>query len=507
MPAPALILLGLAAAAALLSSKSPGGAAEKPPEAKVSGLPDGFDPKWFERRSDGVYALKEACRPLLYAGLKLTRLVQLPSSVAGDAKAYTLADGKGDDGLSAYDAMLLMQAQGYDTWALPAGLLKANGDGSRLVFVHGKAGVVPAAYALLLGASEKVPVRLPPGFSDETYFMDGSVVKLLPSAVPGALAGLDGAHLVAVPGITAKRLLIAGPGGGASALAELRQAHDQGQDVWFTADGLADPNAPKTNPAFFFLLPALRPANIVPGSMFLFLGANDAWPEGIESTGPTFASGSPTRRAIVEARALLALWMQTSSSFSRPVDATPTSFGSADRPYDLTLDAADDRFAEALGSFARWLDGSPATRQALGLDAAWTSDFAGVLIPKLLDALYLTGQGISGLLKGGQVSPPPAPAATPVDEEARAKALADGAISLYTVRKGDTPAFLARYYTGDAKRFTDLGAVNPSLGKLVKKAGLVNYANWKVGLALRLPSSWNSNRKPRPGAAPSASIK
>jgi len=69
---------------------------------------------------------------------------------------------------------------------------------------------------------------------------------------------------------------------------------------------------------------------------------------------------------------------------------------------------------------------------------------------------------------------------------------------LFTVRFGDRPYGLAKYYTGNGARYPELQPLNPQLGPMVTTGGVSNYQNWAPGLVITLPASWLPLSKPVP---------
>lgn len=577
MPAP-LVLLGLAALGALLLSSSP--PAEKP-SGPTGGPLQGLGPNDAVRRDDGTLVATEAARSQALTSLAGYHLVAEPRA-EGSVALHRLAPGLGADGMSARDAVLAMREQGFDTWVAP-GSMRPDGLPA-LAFVAPNSGVIPLGWVLLFAATEELPLTLPPGFSPGDFFMlPGGVVKAQPEYARKMLLDLDRARLEPTPGLAQKLAIVQGVMD-RSALAEVKAAHDAKKDVWFTADLLVQGPSNASNPALVFLAPADRPKAMIPGAFVLLLDASEPWPAGVDSLGAEFTKNAegvlvPTQRAIVEARALLALWMQTTTSFSHGVAAAPSDFGSANRPLDLTSPDPDERMLLALSSFASWLDASPSTRGALGIGARPSSPSLP-LDPWLLDALFRVGAAISDTLRGQPAGGQPrvsvivdegaSPAITVrpntiVDAIVKTKAyaganVASGPIERITsgedatkgelherthsflarttgsttvefvdtngqkratlaiivrdefgeyqpvaeegsivVKSGQSPAFLANYYTGDPARFVELKAANPGLGALVRKGSGVNFANWKTGIKLRLPSNWT--KKPAPGVS------
>lgn len=67
---------------------------------------------------------------------------------------------------------------------------------------------------------------------------------------------------------------------------------------------------------------------------------------------------------------------------------------------------------------------------------------------------------------------------------------------VHVIRFGDTPSGLARFFTGNADRWRELGPVNPHLGSPVTETSPVtgvlttNYPGWQVGVAITIPDSW-----------------
>jgi hypothetical protein len=57
----------------------------------------------------------------------------------------------------------------------------------------------------------------------------------------------------------------------------------------------------------------------------------------------------------------------------------------------------------------------------------------------------------------------------------------------HTIRFGDIPYYMARYYTGDGARFRELEPINPHIGQLM--AG--QYPGWQVGTNILIPGQWN----------------
>lgn len=74
----------------------------------------------------------------------------------------------------------------------------------------------------------------------------------------------------------------------------------------------------------------------------------------------------------------------------------------------------------------------------------------------------------------------------------------------HTIRSGDIPSLLATYYTGDARRFKELGTVNKQLGKLITTNGVTNFAKWIVGTEILIPADWKPLAKPVPPLASAA---
>ncbi len=68
----------------------------------------------------------------------------------------------------------------------------------------------------------------------------------------------------------------------------------------------------------------------------------------------------------------------------------------------------------------------------------------------------------------------------------------------FTIRYGDIPFQLAKYYTGDGSRFFELRPLNPQIGALKTVNGVSNYENWKPGLQILIPAAWNPLAKPIP---------
>lgn len=63
-----------------------------------------------------------------------------------------------------------------------------------------------------------------------------------------------------------------------------------------------------------------------------------------------------------------------------------------------------------------------------------------------------------------------------------------------TVRIGDTPMSIARSFTGDSDRYTELVKANPQVPTVMipgpgNASNFAEYA-WKEGLVLNMPKSW-----------------
>lgn len=71
----------------------------------------------------------------------------------------------------------------------------------------------------------------------------------------------------------------------------------------------------------------------------------------------------------------------------------------------------------------------------------------------------------------------------------------------HIIRYGDIPSIMANYYTGDPLRFKELGPLNPQIGPLKTVNGVTNYQNWRPGLEILIPKSWNPLDKPVPPPA------
>lgn len=79
--------------------------------------------------------------------------------------------------------------------------------------------------------------------------------------------------------------------------------------------------------------------------------------------------------------------------------------------------------------------------------------------------------------------------------------------SLFTIRSGDIPSNMAKYYTGDAQRFRDIPPLNPGM-QVVHRGNGTFLEPWRG--TVKLPLSWAIWTKPLPlqasGGAPTAVI-
>lgn len=80
--------------------------------------------------------------------------------------------------------------------------------------------------------------------------------------------------------------------------------------------------------------------------------------------------------------------------------------------------------------------------------------------------------------------------------EMTAQMKVDGGLP-YTIKSGDTPSGVAKWYTGFPAKFRELGKLNEKvLGKLVTVAGVSNYPGWAPGTEIRIPADWKPLEKP-----------
>jgi hypothetical protein len=77
----------------------------------------------------------------------------------------------------------------------------------------------------------------------------------------------------------------------------------------------------------------------------------------------------------------------------------------------------------------------------------------------------------------------------------------EGDGSVYRVERGDTPGGVAKKLTGDARRYTELFAANPSKRVVATTYGR-NFATFSVGERIALPVSWRKNDAAPPVAPP-----
>lgn len=86
----------------------------------------------------------------------------------------------------------------------------------------------------------------------------------------------------------------------------------------------------------------------------------------------------------------------------------------------------------------------------------------------------------------------------------------------FKVRMGDTPYYLALYYTGNGARLHELESVNDNLGPWVTRGqerdmsgglsgGYQIYENWAPGLVIKLPLTWTPWQKAIPKPASTSS--
>jgi len=71
----------------------------------------------------------------------------------------------------------------------------------------------------------------------------------------------------------------------------------------------------------------------------------------------------------------------------------------------------------------------------------------------------------------------------------------------FQIRAGDTPKYLANWYTGDGAKWPQLGPGNPHLGE--QKGS--SFAGWFPGNTIILPGDWNPWQKDAPPAQAAAS--
>ena len=80
--------------------------------------------------------------------------------------------------------------------------------------------------------------------------------------------------------------------------------------------------------------------------------------------------------------------------------------------------------------------------------------------------------------------------------EMTAQIKADGGLP-YTIKSGDTPVGVAKWYTGSPGKFKDLGKLNEKvIGKLRTVSGVSNYPGWQVGVEILIPADWKPLEKP-----------
>ena len=72
--------------------------------------------------------------------------------------------------------------------------------------------------------------------------------------------------------------------------------------------------------------------------------------------------------------------------------------------------------------------------------------------------------------------------------------------SLFTIRGGDLPSWVAKHYTGQGRRFTEIPKLNPGM-RMRKIKGVTQLDPWHPGDVIKLPLSWEVWAKPLPPVA------
>lgn len=121
--------------------------------------------------------------------------------------------------------------------------------------------------------------------------------------------------------------------------------------------------------------------------------------------------------------------------------------------------------------------------------------------------------GVPGVPMPGAPGPAPAPAPGPAPAppeidpglppgaDPTDPATFEGQPKGHIVASGETPQYLASWYTGNQARWGELGAVNPHLGAPYG----TTWGAWAPGVPIMLPGDWNPWHKdappPKPGGA------